>query len=345
MNIPAFNIKCDDKARPFCSTRIIVDETNEAAKRLGLYNKEDYTVMYDTLCQSHGINPFAYWCAYELTFPKFLLSSAWPRPIIGLSKENIAFAAYGGYPTSLLNYSTLGVNRKHWPLITKKKMKDKFVFVSMCESNTRSGFDILIPAFCEQFRGNPNIILYIKDREATDTFKKYVSEQSQNASVTIIHDDRHLESFSEQVEIFESADAAICLNRSHTFGMVLMQGMSCGLPTLCQRYSGFTDYTSHLFNLSIDFDVVPVVQNDIDGLIKIGMKNHLFPINETNYPSIPFWSCPRKEDVKIKMQMIVDDKKLRETLSNMSDLTASWFTWDRTALNMSYILQDFKNKM
>jgi glycosyltransferase involved in cell wall biosynthesis len=172
-----------------------------------------------------------------------------------------------------------------------------------------------------------------------------VKEQADAHGVTIIHDDRHLESYAEQVEIFEHANAAICLNRSHTFGMVVMQGMSCGLPTLCQRYSGFTDYTSDLFNLSIEFDVTPVTENDIQSLVGLGMKNHLFPINDYNYPFKPFWSTPRIEDVKKKMQIIVDDARLRETLTKMSDLTASWFSWERTALNMSFILTEWSERM
>lgn len=340
-----FKIVCDKNAKSFGSTDIIVRELNTAAKNIGLYDDKGKLVMYDTLCQSYGENPDAFFCAFELPFANYLLNNANGKPIIGLSKENAVFAAHAGYKNNLLNYSSLGVNRKHWPLTEKKYMKDKFVFLSMCESNTRSGFDILVPAFCEQFKDNKNVVLYIKDRESTDIFKNWVKEYSSNYNVEIIHDDRHIENYEEQVKIYETADAAICLNRSHTFGLVLIQGMSCGLPTICQRYSGFTDYTMHTTNLCVDFDVVNLTQFDLEYLMSIGMKNHLFPINTQNYPIQPFWSQPRKEDVKIKMQQMVDDKNLRNILTKMSDLIASWFTWERTAVNMSYILDGFDKNL
>lgn len=333
-----FKVLCDPKARAFCSTKIIVDETNEAAKKMGLYDDKGKIIMYDTLCQRHDTNPDAFWCAFELPFAHYIIQSAGGKPIFGLSKENIVFGAYAGYPTKLLNYATLGVNRKHWPLTSKKYMKDKFVFLSMCESNTRSGFDILVPAFCEQFKGNKNVVLYIKDREATPLFKAWVKDQADRAGVEIIHDDRHIDNFEEQVKIFESADAAICLNRSHTFGMVVMQGMSCGLPTICQRYSGFTDYTCHTTNLCVDFDVVDTTNDKLQKLTSIGMKNHLFPISAQYYPSQPFWSEPKIQSVKDSMQKMVDDNQLRSSLRVMSDMVASWFTWERTAVNLSYVM-------
>lgn len=334
-----FKVVSDSNADSFGSTQIIVNAINDAAKKMDLYSDKEKLVVYDCLGQSHGYNPDAFWVAYELSFPKFIIESCYPKTILGLSKENALFAAYGGYPIDKINYVTLGVDRKNWPYIEQKKyMKDKFVFVCMCESNTRSGFDILVPAFCEQFANNKNVRLYIKDRKATDLFKSWVKEMALKYNVDIMHDDRHLESWEEQVKIFESADAAININRSHTFGMVNLQGMSCGLPTLCQRYSGFTDYTSDISNVSLKFDIVNVSPKKIEELILIGMKNFLFPINNQNHATKVFWSEVDKKDLKEKMVMIMEDHVLRNNLKVISNLVSSWFTWERSAINMSYVL-------
>lgn len=334
-----FKVVSDPNANSFGSTDIIVKAINNAAKKLDLYSDNDKLVVYDCLGQSHGYNPDAFWVAYELSFPRFIMESCYPKTILGLSKENALFAAYGGYPIDKINYVTLGIERKNWPFIEKKKyLKDKFVFTCMCESNTRSGFDILVPAFCEEFKGEKGVVLYIKDRIATDRFKAWVKEYATKYDVEIIHDDRHLENWEEQVKIFESSDVAININKSHTFGMVNLQGMSCGIPTLCQRYSGFTDYTSDISNVSLKFDVEELNQFKLDQLIAIGMKNHLFPINETNYPNKVFWSEVDKEDLKAKMRSIMHDESLRNTLKVMSNLVSSWFTWERSAVNMSYVL-------
>lgn len=334
-----FKVVSDPNANSFGSTQIIIDAINGAAKKIDVYSDNDKLVVYDCLGQSHGYNPDAFWVAYELPFPRFIMESCYPKTILGLSKDNALFAAYGGYPIDKINYVTLGVDRKNWPFIENKKyLKDKFVFTCMCESNTRSGFDILVPAFCEEFQNEKGIILYIKDRSATDTFKTWVKELSIKYNVEIIHDDRHLENWEDQVKIFESSDVAININRSHTFGMVNLQGMSCGIPTLCQRYSGFTDYTSDISNVSLKFDVVELNQLKINELTSIGMKNHLFPIDQTNYPNKVFWSEVDKKDLKLKMRHILNDKTLRSHLKIMSNLVSSWFTWERSAVNMSYVL-------
>lgn len=334
-----FQVLKDKNANSFGSTEIIVNAINEAAKKLDLYSENGKKIMYDCLGQSHGENPDAFWVAYELPFPHFIMKSCYPKTILGLSKDNALFAAYGGYPIDKINYVTLGVDRKNWPFIEAKKyMKDKFVFVCMCESNTRSGFDILVPAFCEEFKDQKEIVLYIKDRSATDKFKIWVKEMATKYNVEIIHDDRHIENWEEQVKIFESADVAININRSHTFGMVNLQGMSCGLPTICQRYSGFTDYASDLSNVSLKFDIVDLDQNKINELINIGMKNHLFAISPEYYPNKVFWSEVDKEDLKLKMRKIFEDRALRDNLKVLSNLVASWFSWERSAANMSFVV-------
>lgn len=336
-----FKIVCDPNSREFCSTRIIVDQINDAAKKLDLYSDNDKLVVYDCLGQKFNYNPDAFWVAYELPFPQFIINNCKPQTIIGLSKDNALFAAYGGYPIDKIQYVTLGVNSENWPYIENKKyIKDKFVFTCMCESNTRSGFDILIPAFCEAFKDNQNVLLYIKDREATPLFKQWVKEMSEKYNCNILHDDRHLSNWEDQVKIFEGTDVAININRSHTFGMVNLQGMSCGIPTICQRYSGFTDYTSDISNISLKFDVVKVTQEKIDYLSSIGMKNHLLPINTSAYPFEPFWSEVDKEDLKIKMLSIIEDFNKRNNLKIISKLVASWFTWQRSAVNMSYVLKN-----
>lgn len=341
MSLKNFSIARDPQSQPFCSTKIIVDEMNDAAKSMGLYSDSESVVVYDALCQRYGLKPDAFWCAFELPFVKLILDNAGGIPILGLSRENAVLGAYGGYPSTLLNYATLGVNRNHWPLVTKKYMLDKFVFLAMDESSTRSSFDILIEAFGKQFQYNQNVCLYIKDRNATETFKTYVREQGIKYGVTILHDDRNITNFEEQVKIFEHADAAINLNHSHSFGMVVLQGMSAGLPTICPRYNGFTDYTSELTNGCLKFDIIPIRQWDIEYLVSIGLKNHLFPITSDYYKTMPFWSQVDIQDVRDKMQRMVDDSNWRNRLSQTSDMVASWFTWERTAVNMGYVLSKF----
>ena len=312
-----FKVECDPNARPYCSTRIIVESINEAAYKLDLYSDNDKVVMYDTLCSHHGFRRIdAFWCAFELPFPSIIQQNAGGKPILGLSKQNALFAAYGGYPRNLINYVTLGVDSKFWKPTKKINNTDKFVFLAFSESNNRSGFEDLIPAFGEEFQNNSQVRLYIKDREATPKFKLWVKEQANKFNVDVVHDDRHLTDHQEEIDLINGADVGICVNHSHTFGMVMAQAMSCGLPHIIMPYSGPADYADILNSITPEFTLEEVTQDKITSLDKIGMKNHLFPINEVNYPKKPFWGAVNIPSLKEKMRYALDNPE--KCLFNMS---------------------------
>jgi glycosyltransferase involved in cell wall biosynthesis len=335
-----FRVDSHKQCKYFGSTNIIVNSINVAAKKLDLYSDKpgDFVFYYDTLADDHGEKADAMYVAYELTFPQLLIQRLAGRPVLGLSKENAMFATLAGYPPHLVHYVSMGVDTDVWRYTTKKYKKDKFVFLSFCESNTRSGFDILIPAFCQAFQGNKGVELLIKDREATDQFKAYVRSMAEAHNVTIIHEDQHITNFEDQLRYYESADVHICLNRSHTWGMVMSQGMSCGIPTITQRYSGPSDYCTSINSLSVDFDLEEVDNSLIQYLTTIGLKNHLIPVTDDQYPSNkPFWSRPRFDSVKLKMLELANTNKIiLSEYSLLARQTALWFSWEKTALNLSY---------
>jgi len=335
-----FKIECDPNARPFCSTRIIVDNVNNAAKKLNLYSDVEKVVMYDTLCSSHGFRRIdAFWCAFELPFPRIIQQNAGTKPILGLSKQNALFAAYGGYPRNLVNYVTLGVDSNFWKPTKKVYNLDKFVFLAFCESNNRSGFEDLVEVFGNAYSGGQTKIqLYIKDREATPKFKEWVKERAEFWDVDIVHDDRHLEDHNEEIKLIQGADCGVCVNHSHTFGMVMSQSMACGLPQILIPYSGPGDYADKMNSFIPEYTIEEVTQEMVDDLSKMGMKNYLFPINENNYPSKPFWARVDHESLRHKMDEAMFRKEKLQQLSEISVLTARWMTWERTAINMSYVL-------
>lgn len=334
-----FKVISDKNPNSFGSTDIIVRAINKAAKKIDLYSDNDKVVMYDCLGQSHGQNPDAFWVAYELPFPKFILNSCYPKLILGLSKDNAYFAILGGYPKELVNYVNLGVDTEIWKPTNKKYLKDKFVFLTMTESNTRSGLEILIEAFCENFQNQSGVLLYLKDREPNELFKNWVKEMADKYKVEIIHDPRHLENHQEEVKLFESCDCHLYLNHTGSFNMTVMQGLACGIPTVTLRHGGLTDYISHGINaIAISYDLVEISQSYIDYLISIGMKNHLFPINEDNHITKPFWAMPRKNEIKKCMNELVNNKNILNKLIENGIATANWFSWERSAMNMSYIL-------
>jgi glycosyltransferase involved in cell wall biosynthesis len=336
-----FKMVGDLTSNPFHSSRIIIENINKAAKELDLYSDNGLVCCYDTLCNTHGHSPDAFHCAMELPFPRIILNNANGKPIIGLSQDNGWFAAEGGYPANLCNYVTLGVDNKVWSPVDRKK-KDTFVFGASIESTVRSDIPAIVRAFGEVFGGMTNVVLYIKDRNATPLFETYLKEKAALYNIKLIHDNRHIENFEEERALFASWDAHIYLNRSGTFCMTLLQGMAVGCPSIGVAYSGPRDYLSHRINsLSVEYDLVSVSQQKIQELEQIGMRNFLFPFNFQNYAYEPYWAQCRLESVKDCMEQMVASPDLRDKLSQNGITTGEWFNWQRTAMNMSFVLNRF----
>lgn len=339
-----FRVVGDNTSNPFHSSRIIIDATNKAAKEIGFYSDDEKVVVYDCLCNNHGFNPDAFWCAYELPFPVPIMQNAGGKPIIGLSKDNAWFAIEGGYPRNLVNWVSLGVDTSIWTPQPKKLMKDKFVVLSMIESTVRSGLDALIEGFGKAFAGNKQCVLYIKDRNPTQEFQRYIKRCADFWNIEIIHDVRHTENHEIEKEIFSMADCHFYLNHSGTWCMTVTQGMACGVPTVSIRHSGPTDYLSHeLTGLAVEYDLEEVTDEKIEELKKIGMRNFLFPRGA--YYRSPMWAEPRIESIKNCLVKLAEDKYLREKLSYNAIACAKTLTWERTAVNMSYVLENFSKQI
>lgn len=338
-----FKIVGDNESNKFHSSRIIIDATNEAAKRLGLYSEEGKTVVYDCLCNSHGYDADAFWCAYELPFPVPILQNANGKPIIGLSKDNAWFASEGGYPRHLVDWVSLGVDTNVWTPQPKRLMRDKFVVLSMIESTVRCGLEILVPAFGNVFSGNKDVVLYIKDRNPTKVFSKWIKEKAEKYNIEIIHDGRHTENHEIEKEIFSMADCHFYINHSGTWCMTNTQGMACGVPTASIRHSGPTDYLSHaLTGMAIEYDLEIVTDAILAELQQIGMKNFLFPMNQ--YLRRPFWANPRIQSVQRTLNILYENPQVRTQLSKNAIMCAQTLSWERTAVNMSYVLDNFQNR-
>lgn len=338
-----FKVLCDPEAKPNGSSRIITDATNNAAQKLGLYSEDGVKVFYDCLCQSHGLEADAFWAAYELPFPKYLLDSAKGKPILGLSRDNAMMAIYGGYDPKLTNHVNLGVDSESWKYCYREKHKGNgFVFLCCCESNTRSGFEDLIPAFGREFSKDTNVTLYIKDRNATDSFKNWVKEQADFYRVNIIHDDRDLHTIQEQMDLYAMADVFICMNHSHTWGMTRTQALSCGVPIITMSYQGGAEYLRpFLSGLEVEYSIESVDNHVLNSLVHIGMKNHLFPVNEGVYIHPPFWAKAKEDSLRATMREIYCNPSVLIGYSKISRRIAEWNSWERCAMNMSAVLGEW----
>lgn len=326
----------DPNNKKFCSSDVIISSLNNAAKKLDIYNDKARRIVYDCVGNHHGHNPHAIIIVYEMIFPRFILENSYPKPIFGVSRDNLNFILESGYPAALSAYFPLGVDAQIWKY-REKKPTDKFTLLGVGESNSRGGLELVVESFCEEFQNEKSIKLYLRDRGACARFKAWVQNKALQYSVEILHDDRDLEDFEEEKNIYYSADAAICLNKSSTWNLRTIECMSSGTPLIVIPYAGPRDYTvDRLSALHVDFCLEFFTENDIIQADQIGLRNHLFHPSYCVKP--PKWSIPKKQSVKEKMREMLEDKALRDRISKLGSVEAQKFTWENSVSRLQILM-------
>lgn len=326
----------DPNNQKFCSSDIIISNINNAAKKLGIYSDKEYCIVYDCIGNKHGYDPDALIIVYELIFPHFIFNNVYPKPILGVSRDNLSFIRDSGYPENLSEYFHLGIDTNVWQYKEKQK-SEKFTLLGIGESNSRGGLELVVQNFCEEFKNESGIRLYLRDRTASHLFKKWVQHMALSYNAEILHDDRHLENFEEEKQIYYQSDAAICLNKSSTWNLRTIECMSTGTPLIVIPYGGPRDYSEN--NISayhVEYDMRFITEENLDLLQNIGLRNHLFPVSI--HPKTPVWTIPRTNSVRIAMRKVVEDANLRYNIGIKGSEYIKKFSWENSAKQLQIII-------
>lgn len=341
MNLPKYIVYGDENNAPSFSSSIIIESLNKAAKNLGLYDENGLSVCYSCVGYQHNRDADCIICCYELPIPQIILENLSGKPVLGVSKDNLYFLLDGGVKKELASYFILGIDTEIWaPVERKKGQDDKFVILTYTESLTRSGILELFWAIAKMEKKDRNeILLYIKDRNATPIFEKNIKELAQGNDVNLFYNNCHISNVEEERGIYAQADCHFYLNRSSTFSMTTIQSMACGVPTVSLKYSGPNEYLSDQFSgLAVEYDLVPInLENQI--LQNFGMRSFFFPCRDTDY-----WARPRINSVQNCILKLKSNAALRKRLSIYGRKIAETMTWESSALQLAYRLFEFKQK-
>lgn len=325
-----------DKANAFFSSSLIITNLNKAAQKLGLFDENAPKIVYSTVGSDYGHqNVAAIICLYELPFPLPILHNLGNRPVIGSGLDNMFFAAEGGYPCHLCYYAPLGVDSTIFT--PQKKTHNKFRFLSFAESNSRCGLHLLLDAFGDEFRGMRDVELYIKDRLATPTWKTYVKEKASEYNIVVIHDTENTQDFEQIKKIYGDSDVHVFLNQSSTWALSCCESMAMGLPLIAMNYSGPANYLRDNFNgYAVKYALEEVDDLKINSLIKIGLRNFLFPTASYLHP--PYWAAPEHDDLRKSLEGATTKCFDMDRWGQNAQLTAAQFTWERSVVQLSQIL-------
>jgi len=117
----------------------------------------------------------------------------------------------------------------------KYKKNNEFIFLSIASLDINKNQNTLLEAFAEQFKNNKNIKLIIV---GNGPLKNYLIDKSKQLNV-----EEQVIFFGsatrEQVKLlYNSSDAFVLSSKYETFGVVLIEALSCGLPVIATKCGG-----------------------------------------------------------------------------------------------------------
>lgn len=148
-----------------------------------------------------------------------------------------------------------------------ESLRGRFVFLSIFDWQLRKGWDVLLRAYCQEFRPDEGVGLLLKVTRGHDQPKDMVQHQvdcllaEYRQSMAGRGDIALLEESLQPAELaalYRSADAFVLASRGEGWGRPYMEAMATGLPTIGTRGSGNLDFMTDDNSQLIDAELVDV---------------------------------------------------------------------------------------
>jgi glycosyltransferase involved in cell wall biosynthesis len=194
----------------------------------------------------------------------------------------------------------LGVDPKVWKQ-TARPDGGPFTFLTS-GSEPRKGADVTAAAFRAAFPNDPDVRLLVKFPTSSPVSLPN-DPRIQVVGGYLGHD--------EELALYASAHCYVGLSRGEGFGMMPLQAMAQGCPTILTDAHGHAEFAK--YGLPVGFTLVPAA-------------------SYMRYGEAGDWWEPSFDDAVEQMRHVRDnyDKELRRAVSNGKKVRAE-FTWDRSA--------------
>ena len=228
----------------------------------------------------------------------------------------------------------LGADTEFW-YSTKEKDKNKFIFILPLATFVRSGIDLTLEAFLLAFKNNKDVVLKLKDTEASP---KYLSkiEEYKKLGLNIEHYSGRW-SMQELRDFYSSAHVCLTIQRAASFGLIISESMSCNTLNLTGNIQPFNEIVNEDISVMVNGNRIPINKN-INHLIENwGFMNNY---GGFEYLEEPLYYDYNIEDYANKMLLCYNEWSDKYSKLNYREYIKQNFTWEKTAKNLINILNE-----
>ncbi|MFC5401652.1 glycosyltransferase [Cohnella soli] len=180
-----------------------------------------------------------------------------------------SFAASGVHPSKLkvvpypIDVSRFYPGRPYHQITFSPPLRP-FSFLYVFGFDFRKGIDLLVRAFCREFRADEDVSLVLKayvhsgykPEYVASVIRSYIPVDRTGSQIVVI-----VEPFGEQqlIDLYRSCDAYVSIDRAG-WGMPAMEAMALGKPTIGLDWGGYTEFMNedNSFLIKTERQLVPV---------------------------------------------------------------------------------------
>lgn len=258
------------------------------------------------------------------------------------SKNNFDLAVKAGLNPGKMRVMPEGVDHELWDPSKgeKREWPDwRYTFFSNSDWAGRKGYDILLPAFLEEFNGSENVQLVLAVRKhcssSEENQKKLMAEAKEIIARVQKEDPPKviflLETYSDDdlVRLYNAADCFVLLSRGEAWSLPAIQAAVLGKPCIVSAFGGHREYLNeqNSYLVKVDrFDYLQDHQNvDVD-----------------LYRYVKF-AEPSKESARGLMRAVFEDQGFarRKGAKARADVLRA-YTWDHACDRVANRLLDLE---
>lgn len=215
--------------------------------------------------------------------------------------------------------------------------KRGYTFLSVGDYTERKGFDILLDAYCEEFKANEDVTLILKTHKGgfvsyhkehlVNELKGYLAEKYPNHPNILLYMDKV--QHDDLSKLYKACDCFVLATRGEGLGLPVAEAMAAGLPVITTAWGGHMDFVKN-------------GQNAVTVPYKIETINDIEYIKKCPHALGHKWAVPDKNWLRQTMRTMFVDRENGKELGNNGRQLMTGYNWKDVAVEMLKVIYENK---